>query len=62
MGEDGGAWRFDGKSFTKYTTEEGLIHNGVFCIVEDRLGNIWFITRNTGLSRYDGKTFVSFSE
>jgi len=62
MGEDGGVWCYDGKSYKHYTTNEGLIHNGVFCIVEDNYGNIWFGTRNTRLSRYDGNTFTSFSE
>jgi ligand-binding sensor domain-containing protein len=62
LGEDGGVWCYDGKSFTRFTTKEGLVHNGVFTIVEDRAGNIWFGTRNTGLCRYDGKTFTSFSE
>lgn len=76
LGEDGGLWRFDaslpgghGKSFTKFTTKDGLIHNGVWCIVEDKSGNIWIGTRNMGLCRYDprlpdgqGKNFTGFSE
>lgn len=59
--EDAGLWRFDGKSFTKFTTKDGLSHYGVWCIVEDRSGNIWVGTRNTGLYRYDGKSFTDFS-
>jgi ligand-binding sensor domain-containing protein len=62
LGEDGGVWRYDGSSFTKFTTADGLVHNGVFSILEDKSGNIWFGTRNNGLSRYDGKTFTTFSE
>ncbi len=61
LNEDGGIWRFDGKNFTKFTTENGLIHNGVFKIFEDKFGNIWIGTRNTGLSCYDGKTFKNFT-
>lgn len=60
--EPGGVWRFDGKSFTKFTTKDGLIHNGVFCAVEDKDGNLWFGTRYMGLCKYDGKTFTNFSE
>jgi ligand-binding sensor domain-containing protein len=62
MDEAGGVWCFDGKIFTKFTTKEGLINNGVFCTVEDNDGNLWFGTRNTSLSRYNGKNFTTFSE
>ncbi len=60
--DTGGVWCYDGKSFTKFTTKEGLVHNGVFSIVEDNDGNLWFGTRNTGLSKYDGENFTTFSE
>ena len=59
---DGGVLRFDGKSFTHFTTKEGLINNGVFCTVEDKAGNLWFGTRKTSLCRYNGKTFTRFSD
>ena len=42
------------KSFTNYTTAQGLAHNSVSCIMEDKTGNIWFGTEGGGLSRYDG--------
>ncbi|RMA67706.1 two component regulator with propeller domain [Ulvibacter antarcticus] len=58
----GGVWRFDGKSFTQFTTKDRLVHNAVFSIVEDNDGNLWFGTRNTGLSKYDGENFTTFSE
>jgi ligand-binding sensor domain-containing protein len=51
--EVGGAYCYNGKSFTRFTTTEGLVHKGVFCAVEDKVGNIWFGTRNTSLCRYD---------
>jgi len=58
----GGVWRYDGKSFKNFTTEDGLSNDAVFCIVTDRAGNIWFGTRNTGLCRYNGKTITNFTE
>ncbi len=61
-GGKGGVWCYDGNSFTLLTTKDGLSHNCVFTIVEDKTGNIWFGTRNTGLCRYDGKTFTNFTE
>ncbi len=66
---DFGVFRYDPSlksdeknAYQHFTTEEGLINNSVYCVVEDQLGNLWFGTNNVGLSRYDGKSFVDFSE
>jgi ligand-binding sensor domain-containing protein len=67
-GGHGGVWRYDdqekdhAKSLILLTIKDGLSHNCVFTIVEDKDGNIWFGTRNTGLCRYDGKSFTNFTE
>ena len=61
-GGDGGLWRYDGKSLKLFTTKERLHHNHVMCMITDKEGNIWFGTRNTGLCRYDGKTFTNYSD
>lgn len=58
----GGLWKYDGKTFKNFTTKDGLSYIGVWCIVEDKSGNIWVGTRNTGLCCYNGKIFTSFSE
>ncbi len=47
-----GVYRFDGKLFFNYTTNEGLSNNTVWSILEDSDGNIWFGTDN-GISRFD---------
>jgi ligand-binding sensor domain-containing protein len=52
-----GVFRYDGKSFTHFTTRGGLNGNAVSSMVEDRKGNIWFGT-DAGLALYDGKTFA----
>ncbi len=64
---DGGVWCYDGKSFKNFTVKDGLGDYSVWCMIEDRDGNIWVGTRNTGLYRYDpkqpvGKAFTDFSE
>jgi len=54
--------RYDGKSFTCFTTKDGLAHPGVWSVLEDKAGNLWVGTWETGLCRYDGNTFISYSE
>lgn len=60
--DGGGARKFDGSTFTVYTTKDGLAGNNVRCIVPDRAGNIWLGTQDGGVSRYDGKAFTTFTE
>ena len=57
-----GLSRYDGKSFTRFTTKDGLANLGVWSILEDTSGNLWVGTRETGLYLYDGKTFIVYSE
>lgn len=43
-------------SIAHYSTEDGLSHDGVLCITQDRDGFIWFGTFD-GLNRFDGTNF-----
>jgi ligand-binding sensor domain-containing protein len=54
----GGAYRFDGKTFSGYTTKDGL-PGMVTRIIEDKKGNIWL--GGDGLTRFDGKSFTAFT-
>ncbi|MBD1420482.1 hybrid sensor histidine kinase/response regulator transcription factor [Sphingobacterium chuzhouense] len=45
--------------FKTYSTENGLSHDGVACIIEDAEGFIWFGTWD-GLNRYDGNNFIVY--
>ncbi len=49
------------KSFTNFTTAQGLANNVVYSITEDKTGNLWFGTYGGGVSRYDGKCFTNFT-
>ena len=74
FGTPSGASRYDGKSFHNYcivadqtwaflgnfTTREGLAHNDVTSILEDRTGKLWFGTRGNACV-YDGKSFTTFT-
>ena len=57
----GGISKYDGKTFTTYSTEDGLVNNIVLCVFEDSKGNIWFGTNEGGVSKYDGKSFMTFN-
>ncbi len=47
-------------SFSHITVEQGLSHNTVFSICQDKDGNMWFATIN-GLNRYDGYDLKVFN-
>lgn len=57
----GGAYRYDGKSFTSFTKSDGLpSDDSVMRIIEDKNGNLWF-GGGGGICRYDGKSFTCFT-
>ena len=58
---NGGVSRYDGKSFTNYTTAQGLANDVVYWIAEDKTGNLWFATFGGGVSRYDGENFNNYT-
>lgn len=55
----GGVSHYDGKTWTNYTTMDGLAGNIVYSIAQDQSGIIWFGTNN-GLSRYDGSSWITY--
>lgn len=56
----GGVSRFDGKSWTNYTTRDGLAGNIVYSVAQDEKGGMWVGT-NAGLSYFDGKDWHLFT-
>jgi signal transduction histidine kinase/ligand-binding sensor domain-containing protein len=46
--------------FKKISIEEGLGHNTVYAIIQDREGYMWLGTKN-GLNRYDGYSFKTYN-
>lgn len=56
---DEGAWRFDGKNFTNFSTKDGLCSDSILTIYKDKSGILWFGADN-GVSKYDGKYFTNF--
>jgi two-component system, sensor histidine kinase ChiS len=52
--------RFDGKSFTTFTTRQGLSSDFIISAITDQNGKIWFGTDGGGLIRFDGDTITVF--
>lgn len=50
------------RTFTTYTTAQGLAGNTVKCILEDKKGDLWFGTNGNGVSRFDGTSFTNYSK
>ncbi|MDP1744945.1 MAG: two-component regulator propeller domain-containing protein [Bacteroidota bacterium] len=50
------------KTFTTYSTAQGLAGNTIKCIVEDKKGNLWLGTNGNGVSKFDGTFFTNYSK
>ena len=44
-----------------YSGGEGLAQSQVFAMLEDHRGYLWMGTRGGGLSRFDGKSFETYT-
>jgi len=54
-----GVWRYDGKQFTLIT---GAIKSPSFWdVLEDRNGDLWFGTKDSGIYRFHGKSFLHYT-
>jgi ligand-binding sensor domain-containing protein len=57
---DRGVCRFDGYSFTVYTTANGLTDNTVFNLGEDDRGRVWFFPLNGQLCYFENDTILPY--
>lgn len=63
FGTDGfGICKYDGKTFTNFTMEDGLCDNTINELMMDSKGNLWIGTYWGGVCKYDGKTFTNFTK
>lgn len=51
---DGGIWRFDGKNYRNFTSENGLPDNVVFLFCEDKKKRKWFETYSSKIAFIEG--------
>ncbi|MCB9210841.1 MAG: hypothetical protein H6609_15860 [Ignavibacteriales bacterium] len=57
-----GLINYDGKSFTKIDTSNGLPINNIYSITQDKKGYYWISTDGKGVCRYDGNEFIILNE
>lgn len=58
--EERGVYRYDGKTWTHFTAEDGLVDNKICAITLDASGNVWFGSFDKGVSRFDGNDWTSY--
>lgn len=63
-GSDGGAvhWNLKAGSYIKYAVENGLAFNNITSLGLARDGAVWFGTDGYGVSRFDGKTWKTYTQ
>ena len=49
------------EGFSSFSKLQGLKHNTIRCMLQDKIGNLWIGTAG-GVSKYDGKSFTHFTE
>lgn len=58
-----GVYRYDGTSFTNLTSKlSSPRYSSFWDVLEDRKGNLWFASRNSGVYCYNGKSFQHFTK
>ncbi|OJJ17061.1 hypothetical protein BKI52_30565 [marine bacterium AO1-C] len=59
-----GCIRYDGQGFQSFNASNGLPHNSVSGFTQDREGNIWVGTNNSGYGvlKYSGERFVNYNQ
>jgi ligand-binding sensor domain-containing protein/serine phosphatase RsbU (regulator of sigma subunit) len=62
IGTYSGIFKYDGKHFTNITNQNGLVDNDIFKILKDREGNIWFASKNNGISKLTSERFTFYNQ
>lgn len=57
---DGGAWKYNRKTWTHYTFSNGMADDQVYSFFEDIEHNIWIASNGNGIFRYGGGLFSYF--
>jgi hypothetical protein len=61
IGTSAGLLKYDGTTFTAYTTASGLPSNVINCLDFNAASNMLYVGTSLGLSRYDGISFTNYN-
>ena len=61
FGTENGLYCYKNEEFTLYTTKDGLPGNNIVDITQDAENNIWLATESSGISIFNGKTFLNIN-
>lgn len=62
FGTDMGVLKFDGTTWTNYTTTNGLPSDVISCIAVDKNNNVWIGTEGDGVAKFNGTTWAAYSQ
>jgi ligand-binding sensor domain-containing protein len=61
FGTDMGVTRYNGSTWTTFTTADGLPADIISCIAVDKNNNIWIGTDGDGVAKYNGSTWSKYT-
>lgn len=56
-----GVYRYDGKTWTHFTSDDGLVDDKICAITFDLRGNVWFGSFDKGVSSFDGHHWKTYT-
>lgn len=61
LASSAGLVKYDGKQFRLFTQKNGLVNNNIWKIFQDRESNLWFTSRENGISKLTSERFYMFT-
>ena len=62
IGTDQGLLKYTSGKFYLYNEQTGLVHNVIWQILQDRERNMWFASKENGISKLQSETFITDSK
>lgn len=60
LGTSTGVLKYNGRTYQSFSTENGLVDNNIWKLLEDREGNMWFASKTNGVSKLNSERLRIF--